>query len=244
LLAAAFLMAPAAALGADGRKLVTQSDWPWQAIGRVNIVEGGYCTGTLVAPQMVLTAAHCLWDRRARRSVELTRLHFVAGYQRGDFLAHARVVGVVSPGLPPPDDGGSAKFPGNDWALLQLDRDLSATVAPLPVIALDAAALSALKTKNAVFLQAGYRSDRAHALLVNHDCKLIRIDENRRILLHKCDVASGDSGSPILARTNEGYAVIAVYTAKTRRQWQGFGIAVPGAAFKPMINRLTAEAPA
>src|SRR6056297_3071130 len=59
----------------------------WQAIGRVNA--GGFksrrmCSGTLVAPARVLTAAHCLL-RRDGAPVALDRLRFVAGLDRGDY---------------------------------------------------------------------------------------------------------------------------------------------------------------
>jgi len=218
------------------RKLVQQSDRPWQAIGRVNMAEGGYCTGTLVAPKLVLTAAHCLWDRRLNRRASVTRLYFAAGYQRGDVLASARVVGIVTPPVTGTPDGGEAPHnPGDDWALLKLDRDLSDRIEPLPVLALDAATLLTLIKQRAGFLQAGYRFDRAHALMVNHDCEVRAIDPARHILLHKCTVVAGDSGGPILAHLNGRYSVIAVQTAQTAGTEPGYGIAVPGATFGDLI---------
>ncbi len=46
--------------GADDRKLVEPTANPWSTIGRVNRETGGFCTGTLVGPRHVLTAAY--WD--------------------------------------------------------------------------------------------------------------------------------------------------------------------------------------
>jgi len=231
-----FALLPAAS--ADTRKLVTQSDWPWQAIGRVNMSNGGYCTGTLVAPRTVLTAAHCLQDKRTKRRAALQRLHFVAGYQRGEYLAHGRVVGIVTPATTneqPP----AKKIPGNDWALLTLDRDLSDTVAPVPVMALDAAGLIALTKRQAGFVQAGYRRGQAHALTVDHDCNLGKIDPVRKVLLHKCKIVPGDSGGPILARFNDSFALIAVNIGHAKSKspgLAGFSIAVPGSTFGDLIG--------
>jgi protease YdgD len=75
----------------DGRILVDAMEYPWSAIGRVNAGGRGYCTGFLVGPRHVMTAAHCLFDFTEGRWRGANELHFVAGYQRDQFLIHSKV---------------------------------------------------------------------------------------------------------------------------------------------------------
>src|SRR5262245_7040256 len=52
-------------LGNDDRRAIEQLSAPWGAIGQINVT--GYrriskCTGSLIATNLVITAAHCVMD--------------------------------------------------------------------------------------------------------------------------------------------------------------------------------------
>src|SRR3546814_18678401 len=57
--------AEAAALG--GRMTADEQEYPWSALGRLNLAGQGFCTGVLVGPAPVLPQARCLLRRPQRR---------------------------------------------------------------------------------------------------------------------------------------------------------------------------------
>ena len=67
-------------VGTDDRRAIDQLSAPWAAIGQVNVT--GYrrlrkCTGSLVASNLVITAAHCVIDPWRRRPFPLAQIHFL-----------------------------------------------------------------------------------------------------------------------------------------------------------------------
>ena len=128
LLAAALLvlLVPGSS-GAGQRVTVDPGTSPWDAIAKVQTNTGTRCTGALIAPAVVLTAAHCLYNRPTRALLQPVSLHVLLGYQRSAYRWHRLVARIrVGSGF----DGAKAKPQRADWARLELVEPIPASVSP------------------------------------------------------------------------------------------------------------------
>jgi protease YdgD len=200
---------------------------PWTAVGRVNTRIGGFCSGTLIAPDKVLTAAHCIWNGRMRQWLVPDALHFLAGYSRGDYLAHRKIVAIrLDPDINV-DKKNRMHDPATDWAVLTLESPVPATRELTPIRLASQSQLAQLN-KDAPLQQAGYSRDRAHMLTVVKGCHLVGFKHSAGgvLLLHDCDATFGDSGSPVLSEFDGELRIVGIHTAAIRRKQGDLGLAV------------------
>ncbi|WP_367153196.1 serine protease, partial [Leisingera sp. F5] len=78
-IAASVFIGFSAGAAAAGQPAPVPSVPGWEAVGRLNIGGRAMCTASLIAPDMVLTAAHCMYDIRNGRAVNPRSLKFEAG---------------------------------------------------------------------------------------------------------------------------------------------------------------------
>ncbi len=227
LLAALLLAGPAAAqplpgIGpADPRAPVDPRAAPWSSLGRVQSQVTGRCTGTLIAPDRVLTAAHCLVARRTGQFAQAGSLRFLLGYDRGEAQLREVASFTTGPGYDPARPGPL----GADWAILVLRRPLDAPTLPLwqPGIA-----------PGTPVMLAGYQQGRGEVLLADTGCRTeghAQDADGLPLLVHGCASTRGSSGAALLARLPDGRIVVAGVAAAVARD-AARGFAVPAASVR------------
>lgn len=177
----------------------------WEAVGRLDIGGKGFCTGALIAPDLVLTAAHCLYEKQTGARIDHAEVQFLAGFRNGRASAYRNVRrAVVHP---------EYQFTGaltadrvrNDLALLELDQPIRTTsVTPFQT--------AARPHKGDEVGVVSYARHRSEAPSLEEVCGVMARQQG--VLIMSCSVDFGSSGAPIFSFATGAPRIVSVVSAK------------------------------
>ncbi len=228
---------PATAQTASPLTALTTADATrgWEAVGRLDFAGRAFCTGALIAENLVLTAAHCLYDRETGARIEASDIQFLAGWRNGRAAAYRG----VRRALPHPDYDFAGRTEvarvAYDLALLELDQPIR-----LPSIRPFETDIRPRKGDEVGVVS--YAHDRAEAPSLQEACTVLARQDG--LLVLSCEVDFGSSGAPVFS-IHEGVArIVSVVSAKAESAGRlvslGSAIEVPLADLRLLMAAETA----
>ena len=200
---------PAKAQETNLRQLLSPNDArAWQAVGLLQLGGRATCTGTLIAANQVLTAAHCLFDKDTKKQYSPDQIQFLTGWRLGRAASYrtARRVVIHRDYRDIGYDGRSRRdLVASDLAIVELDRPVDANIAkPFQVH-------SQPRTGDSLTV-VSYAKGRNEAPSLEEGCKVLGRDT--RVLMATCSVDFGSSGAPIFSIIDGTPKISSVISAK------------------------------
>lgn len=191
------------------------------------------CTASCVAKDTILTAAHCIFGRRGKKSakppVDL-RFYVPNGFPKGRYTS-ARVwhVGDFLPRNVITGVGGKRTVrgtnPNRDWAYAKIDSN-TCTRGSLKIKSLPMGEIAKAAKKNKL-IEVAFHGDRefGKTLLFTNKCRVKGVTTKRRrkrvakAIKHTCDLRPGASGSPLLMNVGGELSIVGLNVSEwsTRR---------------------------
>ncbi len=201
----------------------------WSAVGRVNFGTGGFCTGAMIEPQLVLTAAHCFFDKQTGARIETSVVRFVAGWNNGTAQAirSARRV-LIDPEYRFDSVDQSARV-SHDLALIELDQPITSNIQPFD--------RHYSPQSGDVVSVVSYAQDRSEIPSIQESCSILTRDVD--VLVLTCSVNFGASGSPIFVMSNARPKIASVISAMADMNGERVALAVAlDGTLDALINQL------
>lgn len=182
----------------------------WAGVGILR-TGAGWCSAALISPNIVLTAAHCVYPEGSRKLVRPENVTFLAGWREGITAAKRSAVRIVAHRNYDPTQPYNDKNIAADLAIVELESPIPAEAAR------SYGRLNRVRIGEPVSVVSfsGMRSDIAS---INESCSTG--SRKGDILLLSCESHAGMSGAPIFSMVN-GKPKIAALVSGSRISHSG-----------------------
>jgi protease YdgD len=177
----------------------------FEPVGRVDVENGGFCTGTLIAGDLVLTAAHCVIEDDGT-PIDAGRITFRAGLSHGKAIVEAAVVRTIVPEGYRRIEPAPLEVLQRDVALLQLGTAIETSViSPFTI---------GLPGEGEEVSVVSYAAGREEALSWQRVCKVLARQD--ALIAFDCAVTYGSSGAPVLDRSGYRARIVSIISAGSK----------------------------
>ncbi|WP_328593381.1 trypsin-like serine peptidase [Tritonibacter aquimaris] len=191
----------------------------WEAVGRLDLSGKGYCTATLIASDLVLTAAHCVYAKDGTL-IPAEKILFRAGLSDGVALAERQALQVEPHAKYHPSEGKKWDRVRHDVALIRLKEPISTSIA-------DPFVLHSGRDFGNNLSVTSYGRGRSAAPSRQRHCALVK--RYRDLFVIDCDVTFGSSGAPVFSKVGGRGRIVSIVSQVSTSKEGGlaYGMTLP-----------------